>query len=87
MAALIAAGLGLGLLGSAAVARLITRLLYHVSAMDPWMFVGVLLYFYPQWLSWRATFPRDVLLEWIRSQPCDTNSSWRFKSVTTAHEN
>lgn len=38
---MIAAGLGLGLLGSVAVARLITSLLYHVSAMDPLMFVGV----------------------------------------------
>lgn len=40
-ARLIAAGLGLGLLGSAMFARLITGLLYGVSALDPLTFVTV----------------------------------------------
>ena len=40
-AVLIGAGLGLGLLGSAMFARLITGLLYGVSALDPLTFIAV----------------------------------------------
>jgi len=39
--ALTAVGVGIGLLGALACTRVLSSLLYEVSVVDPWTFVGV----------------------------------------------
>ena len=62
---LVAIGLAIGVTSALVFARLVTRLLFGLSAIDPATFAGVCVLLVLS-RRWRATFRRGVRAGWIR---------------------